>query len=136
MSNARIQNNVVLFPIQNLSLQTTTGATTSSTSYSNTSLSLAFTPKYSTSKILIMVNGNANGNSQFRIARDGSPLTNGYAPCNTRGNLLISYWDSAGSTSSRTYTLQFRNYNGIGTAEFGFAGSQPRSTITITEFGA
>lgn len=136
MSNARIQNNVVLFPIQNVSANTTSNSTTSSTSYSATALSTSFTPKYSTSRILVMVQGNSNGNAQYRIARDGSPLSAGYAPNNTRGNFVISYWDTAGSTSSRTYALQFRNYNGVGTAEFGWGANPPRAVITVTEFGA
>ena len=110
-------------------LQVVTGTTTtlqsiSTTSWTDTNLSLSITPSATTSKIHIqylfpsVYLTVANCGCSMRILRDTTSLftpNHGYAIYNGTG---IGYWqygdidlDSPSTTSSVTYKIQVRNYN-------------------------
>lgn len=111
----------------------TYGTLTSSTSatFANSGLAASITPKFSTSKILIIVD--ANGVSGYlssspvglRIARGSTAIltyeTIAAFLSNGTGNLAIgsssaTYLDSPATTSSTTYNLQIARTQGTGTA--------------------
>ena len=108
-----------------------TGVTVfSSTSYIDaTGFTIAITPKYSNSKILIRAwsktiqNNNGAGNSahDHRLTRSGTQIYNaqwqsyfntGWATTDFYPPFTMSYIDSPNTTSSRTYQLQGRVYAG------------------------
>ena len=110
-------------------LQVVTGSTTtvqsiSTTSWTDTNLSLSITPSATTSKIHIqyifpsVYLTAANCGCSMRILRDTTSLftpSHGYAIYNSAG---VGYWqygdielDSPSTTSSVTYKIQVRNYN-------------------------
>ena len=96
----------------------------STTSWTDTNLSLSITPSATTSKIHIQYNfpsvylTAASTGCSMRILRDTTSLFtpgHGYAIYNSAG---IGYWqygdielDSPSTTSSVTYKIQVRNYN-------------------------
>ena len=110
-------------------LQVVTGTTTteqsiSTTSWTDTNLSLSITPSATTSKIHIqylfpsVYLTAANCGCSMRILRDTTSVftpSSGYAIYNSAG---VGYWqygdidlDSPSTTSSVTYKIQVRNYN-------------------------
>jgi hypothetical protein len=112
---------------------------TTSTSYVTTNLSASITPKFSTSKILILVTGphyvTATNTAYLAIYRGASSiaqitqlsLTGGWCP--SAGN----YLDSPATTSATTYTVYFKTSGG--TTYFG--GDSPNvNTITLMEIAA
>ena len=124
--------------------------TTSSNSNSSTGLTVAITPKFSSSKVLIT--GSINGcysNAATRYAtyelyKGGSFLVKlhqlvGYAHTNASVNYDVdwsfSYLDSPNTTSATTYDLQWAAQNG-GSSYFnnyGIANNGTRSTLTAYE---
>lgn len=118
----------------------TTGFTnTTSTSYVATNLTASITPKFSTSKILILVTGasyfgtNAQG-GLYAIYRNTTLLqqiiesTIANSWISASGNLL----DSPATTSSTTYTLYMKTGNSGGNVYWG--GDSPLyNTITLME---
>ena len=131
----------------------TTNASTSV--YANTGLTASITPKFSTSKILVLINHNGNvniGNSstgaiKFKLQKNGSDISfidgmssyNGNSANNSGGaTTSIVYQDSPATTSSTTYSTQFAARN-VGTAYIQYndgAGLQSVSTITLMEIAA
>lgn len=123
-----------------------------------TGLSVAITPAFTTSKILVMVtmstSSNWNtGNMQTRLMRDSTAIAIGAAagsrtPASTvtaGGNdftgqtVAITYLDSPATTSSTTYKMQIRhNTAGLGYVNRQMddtdAAAQPRTASTITVF--
>jgi hypothetical protein len=106
---------------------TTLGTTsTTSTSFVATSFSASITPKFSTSKILILLTGQNYQTTAAKqmfttIYRGGSNLgdaTQGFAPNSysstgdITAGLNISYLDSPATTSSTTYTVYIRTNGG------------------------
>jgi len=101
---------------------------TTSTSFVTTNLSASITPQFSTSKILVIVNsvsGASSGQSSFYTIYRGSTNLGGSNGLVIDGllsqvdmPLSMSYLDSPSSTSSLTYTAQFR-IGSSGTAFFG-----------------
>ena len=131
---------------------------TTATSPTNTSLQASFTPKYSTSKLLIVLTGNmsqytsgTNGSRGYLdMALNGTRLegfgsafgtreeTANQSQDNVTGTLVINYLVDADSTSNRTYIARF--WSGNSGVQIGFniptwGGTNPaiRSTITIYE---
>ena len=100
----------------------TQSATTSSSFVNVPSLSVAITPTSTSSKVYIIVTDVAevasSGEAAFTIARGGTNL----APSNSGMSyvtgssiqipIAMSYLDSPSSTSSNTYTAQFRKIAG------------------------
>jgi hypothetical protein len=98
---------------------------TGSTSYVTTSLSTTITPKFSTSKVLVIVNGgefdtNGTGAAIYAsIFRNGSNLGPAYGMTDAYGTssrlqlpASASYLDSPATTSSVTYALYFKSATG------------------------
>jgi hypothetical protein len=127
-----------------------TGTTTTSGSYTDTGLSAAITPKFSNSKVLVLVNQAGcykTGNDttlQLRLLRDSTTLYwfessggwTGTTATNQFGTTSTSHLDSPATTSQVTYKTQMAAFSANG----GTVGVQtsvgngfPRSTITLLE---
>ena len=136
--------------LQVVQTHVTAYTTTSSSSNSSTGLTVAITPKFSSSKVLIT--GNINGcysNAATRYARyelfkGGSFLVYlhhlvGYAHTNDEINYGVdwsfSYLDSPNTTSATTYDLQWSAHNGGNSYfnNYGSSNNTTRSTITAYE---
>jgi len=129
---------------------TITGANTSSSSYSNTNLTATITPKYSTSKILVLVNqcgcykdGNANQGGSLIILRDATTLAtigerfagdNPSGSVFSIGSISSCYLDSPATTSATTYKTQFSSISNVGTIYVQVYSAM--STITLMEIAA
>ena len=121
--------------VQCVSTTKTDTFTTASTSFTDvTGLSATITPKFSTSKIFVIVTtcGNTNGSKGYgRLMRDSTPIDIGTAEGNRPGvsftlnsgttnatyanklfNLGYFFLDSPSTTSATTYKIQLRNYSG------------------------
>ena len=117
---------------------TTSQATTTSGNFDATSLSASITPKFSTSKILIMCSGGMNGTAGggesaeaigYKIYRsvggasfaevESSSNGQGMIYMGSGGNkytqLSINYLDSPSTTSTITYKLYQKRISGSGT---------------------
>jgi hypothetical protein len=139
-SNAPASGNVIQV-VQGVS---TTENTTNSQSYVNTSLTASITPKFSTSKILVLINGSfgftsagtAGYNYYFGITRNSTLVYDGQGMINTGVNQLwmpgaIGYLDSPSTTSSTTYYLSYKiQPSGAGNARFN------NGQITLLEVAA
>jgi hypothetical protein len=105
----------------------TTNVTTTSTSFVDSGLSLAITPKFTTSKILVLVEVNGlyvTGGSlvsiNTRIVRNSTTLSvidtvagyHSYSGDGGVGGASLSYLDSPATTSSTTYKLQYATTSG------------------------
>ena len=117
-----------------------TVTTVSSSTYVTTGLTASITPKFSTSKILIIAtcttftSGSATGLS-FRIVRGSTDIWTSinYSSYSSSGGGLIAtntvnWLDSPNTTSSTSYTLQFNSAGGAQTAQY---GSAPSSIILM-----
>jgi len=105
-----------------------TGMTTTSTSFVTTGFSIAITPKFSSSKILVSVSGGgaycgttASTSMYCTIYRGASNIgdaTYGLARYTTVGGSFaimphsFSVYDSPATTSSTTYTIYLKSSNG------------------------
>jgi hypothetical protein len=107
--------------LQVVTATTTTAVSTTSSSYVTTGLAVSITPKFSTSKILILSNGicrtnNSGRNMNLTVFRGGTNIApvasrgfaqmeNAYTSGNTDCSLAFMYLDSPATTSSTTYTV-------------------------------
>ena len=122
-----------------------TETSVSSSSLVDTGLTATITPKFSTSKILILVEHNGCGKqssntyialylnrSSTQLASFGglAGYNNGTAN-NGIGGISISYLDSPATTSSTTYKTQFSSVSNTGFATFQWGDAV--STITLME---
>ena len=124
---------------------------TSSSTMVDTGLSVTITPKFATSKILIMINASLRGDGgsayvNALIKRNGTLIN--YSPCSddgildyatnhTSGNSSWNFFDSPNSTSALTYGFFFGRYGGSGTAYFNNNGNHYScSTMTAMELSA
>jgi hypothetical protein len=94
-----------------------TTPSTNSVTYVTTGLAATITPKFSTSKILIIANGSyysaSAGNTYYTIYRNSTNLEitsgRGFAELNfaagTGSVITVSYLDSPATTSATTYTI-------------------------------
>jgi len=117
---------------------TATQSTTTSGSFDATALSASITPKFSTSKIFIMVSGGMNGTAgggdtaeqiAYKIYRSVGGASYAEVESNTNGQgmiymgdggnkytqLSINYLDSPSTTSAITYKLYQKRTGGSGT---------------------
>ena len=115
---------------------TTGQTTTTSGNWDATALSVTITPKFSTSKILLMCSGGMNGAAGgsdgetygykiYKSVGGGSYAETEssawgqsvyYGGANEYNNLSINYLDSPSTTSAVTYKLYQKRINGSGTA--------------------
>ena len=125
------------------------GALVSSTSstFADTGLSATITPRFSTSKILVLVNQvglQKNGGDTtvgLRLLRGSTTLLDFERAGDTGNSNTIGFggsgccfFDSPGTTSPTTYKTQFRNAAALGTAYVQVGGTgTAASTITLME---
>jgi hypothetical protein len=127
---------------------TATNTTTSSSSYSDTNLTATITPKFATSKILVLINqcgcykdGIANNGGSLQILRNATTLASigerfagDNATVNSIGSISSCYLDSPATTSATTYKTQFASISNTGTVYVQVYSA--RSTITLMEIAA
>jgi len=115
-------------------------------------VSLAITPKFATSKILVMINlagvGKAVGNTfvRLRLLKNGSELVvfndvAGWTNSTTEslGNVGYNYLDSPATTSATTYKVQFCSGNNTAQSYVGnyiASSTSTRHSITLIEVAA
>ena len=105
--------------IQQITLTSSTGLTTTATSFTGFGCSQAFTPKYATSKILITANiagenfGHNDLGTRYAILQDSTQLHYfpyvGYLSASSSQNIsthTLQWFGNAGSTSARTYQVK------------------------------
>ena len=126
----------------------TTEASTSGTTFIDTGLTASITPKFSTSKILVIVDqsscGKTGGDERLKmiLTRNGAQIVNllelgaytASSANNDIGSVTISYLDSPATTSSTAYKTQFATVNGVGGVRVQWNPST--STITLMEIAA
>jgi len=115
-------------------------------------MSLAITPKYSTSKVLVQVSGclsnNTTGNlTMLHLLRGSTQIAKGsnsgtahyngsafYIPDTTysTGGFAINFLDNPATTSATTYKIQIASFNG--TAGIGTRGDSPTAQSMPTYF--
>jgi hypothetical protein len=127
-----------------------TYGTTTSTTFADTGLTASITPKFATSKILIIVSLSGVGKSGFNTSAkyqlvrnstailgidDGTGFTNStaYGICSATAN----YLDSPATISATTYKIQYGIDASGGTAYINFSqNAVTTSTITLMEIAA
>ena len=117
------------------------GDSTTSTSFVATSMTASITPKFSTSKILVMTTSagrttSSNTSSLYTVYRNSTNLggSDGLQIVNESSGALwcsaaITYLDAPATTSATTYTIYFRAVSG--TAYFGFGTGQPQQIVLM-----
>jgi len=129
---------------------TTTSVSTTNSTFIDTGLTATITPKFSTSKILVLVSQNGLGKTSGSTANDmtirllrGATViaTPSVYTLNTGTTIVlygyassICYLDSPATTSATTYKTQFNNSNGS-TAVI-VQRTDDMSTITLLEIAA
>ena len=122
-----------------------TDTSTSANTYTDTGLSATITPKFSNSKILVLVNqsGVAKNTNDTRVnlqlLRGSSSicvfeLNGGFTGTTTNNRVATSatcYLDSPATTSATTYKTQFKSQSNNSNAQVQADGST--STITLME---
>ena len=124
---------------------------TASSTFSDTGLTLSITPKFSTSKILVLVSmvgcyksaGNASNTVQFKLLRNSTTILNMTGILAYTSSVLAlhadtstSYLDSPATTSATTYKVQFANpanTSGIAINDYYGSQSETNSTINLME---
>jgi hypothetical protein len=127
-----------------------TQVSSSSQSYSDTGLTATITPKFSTSKIFVLIshpscvrtNGNANNDLTLNLCKNGSEIVQWtYALGWTQSTLpqyfsaSFNYLDSPATTSATTYKTQFKNHDTPNAAVI-VQNNNIISTITLMEIAA
>jgi hypothetical protein len=125
-----------------------TQATNTTSTFSDSGLTASITPKFATSKILVLINqtgcGKADNNTRLTLSlvRNSTTLYNiedsggftGNSTPNYFGGISTGYLDSPATTSATTYKTQFCSYSNVATAGVQLNGST--STITLMEIAA
>jgi hypothetical protein len=146
LGEARLPTGSVL---QVVSASTSTAVTNATTTYADTGLTATITPKFSTSKIFVIVthpecvktNTNSNNSIDMKLVRGSTQIAYLSGVLGNTGTAIEfyfcangSYLDSPATTSSTTYKTQFKN-----TAAASYVGVQVNSTtstITLMEIAA
>jgi hypothetical protein len=132
---------------------TSTYATSSSSTYSDTNLTVTITPTLATSQILVIVSqqgcgksaSNAGTANQIRLMRGATQISNtGDGLFRTAGTGLEAFYsvimmklDSPATTSATTYKTQFRSVTGTSMTYVNYyTGEAPTSSIVAIEIGA
>ena len=120
----------------------TAGAANSTTSYVDTGLTATITPKFATSKILVVTtimgveNNTASEGTHVKLVRGSTDLSEfgkymGYVRTYVTNHPSISFLDSPSTTSATTYKVQFKLGQGSGTSNIGANSSI--SSMTLME---
>lgn len=133
--------------LQVVSATYSTATTSSSSTYADTGLTVSITPKFSTSKVLVIVNQNgitkysSDTALSLQLLKNGTLLSfvgnfagTGSSAENDIGSATISYLDSPATTSATTYKTQFRSISNTATVAVQFQSGL--STITLMEIAA
>jgi hypothetical protein len=136
--------------LQVVNAQTTTETTTTSTTFSDTTLTATITPKFATSKILVVVvqsglakaAGNGGSGVAVKLLRGATDLTTfaravaytGVSNTLYAGAAAVSYLDSPATTSATTYKTQFGSNSSGGNIYVQI--NDQASTITLMEIAA
>ena len=132
--------------LQVVSASTTAAVSNSTVTYVDTGLTATITPKFATSKILVIVSqqcyksaGNASSGVNITLLRNATDFgrmvyAQGYTSSAIEQYLMAAfqYFDSPASTSALTYKTQFANNTNAAAAAVQ-ADSIGRSTITLME---
>ena len=139
----------VVLQVVSAAYATITGS--SSSTMANTGLTLSITPKFATSKILVIANINGCGkdssNTSLRLAivRDSTiicpindilSLTGSTATAYGVGAASATYLDSPATTSATTYKVQFASTNNTATIyinNYQVTPNNSTSTLTVME---
>lgn len=136
--------------LQVINASTTTITAATSTTYVDTTLTATITPKFSTSKILVLISANGTYKSAsntailLRLQRNGSTISNiegfaaytGLIDVNAVGSIAFTYLDSPASTSAQAYKVQIASSGNAATArinEYAASAGDSVSTITLME---
>jgi len=125
-------------------------ATSSSATWTDTGLTISITPKFVTSKILVLVNccglskTTANTYMGLRLLRGASVISLFETQAGYTGGTVyaswggdgITYLDSPATTSATTYKVQFNNGAATGVVNFNDGTALNGSTITVMEIAA
>jgi hypothetical protein len=129
-------------------------SSTSSSTFSDTGLTASITPKFATSKILVIANiagayksgANAANALQLRLVRNSTVILNmegilAYTLTAIANNTSssTSYLDSPATASSTTYKIQFAsasNTASVGINDYNSSNTEVNSTITLMEIAA
>ena len=109
--------------LQVVSASTSTAVSNSTTTYADTGLTATITPKFNTSKILVLIsqsaqktNGNVNNSTNIKLFRGATDLGRIIYALSYSGSILdfynqasTQYLDSPATTSATTYKTQFAN---------------------------
>ena len=132
--------------LQVVSATYATQTSTSSTTFADTGLTATITPKFSTSKILVLINhtecyrsaGNSNSSLLLNLCRNGSQIVQIAYSLGYTGTSLdqvfsfsSSYYDSPATTSATTYKTQFKN--SVAVSQVVVQNNNTPSTITLLE---
>ena len=134
--------------LQVVSVSTVVNTQTSSTSYIDSGVSASITPKFSTSKILVLVNmagvykNTANIYGLMRLVRNSTELIKmegafGYNDTSNENNIGAAsacHLDTPATTSSTTYKTQISVNDPSGS--IGIGRNSATSTITLIEIAA
>ncbi len=133
--------------LQVVNATTTTGVTSSSTTYVDTTLTATITPTSATSKILVLISqeiekatGAAGNGLNMRLFRGATQLLQHADLLYTGTNIYnigmyaINYYDNPATTSATTYKTQFANGTAASNVAVQTGGSV--SSITLMEIGA
>lgn len=129
-----------------------TMVTTTSSTYSDTGLTATITPKFATSKILVIVSQNGVGKNtsdltcRIKLQRNGSDILSMAAGAaytqtgayNDIGSVSANKLDSPATTSATTYKTVFSAFSPGSTAfvQEALAGVESVSSITLMEIAA
>ena len=137
--------------IQVVNAITSTQTSTTGSTFIDTGLTATITPKFATSKILVIVdhsdNYKAGGNTfiQMQLLRGATVLTylsglgawTNTTAINDCGSISTNYLDSPATTSAVTYKTQFNSSNGATAVYVQLVNNfQTSSTITLMEIAA
>jgi hypothetical protein len=126
-----------------------TQVTNSTSTYADTGLTATITPKFNTSKILVLINhtenyktsGNVANTLALNLCRNGSQIVQFNASLGYTNSSLVlafsasyTYLDSPATTSATTYKTQFKNGDANAAAVYvQFNGAASPSSITLME---
>jgi hypothetical protein len=140
--------------LQVVSVTYGTGASISSTSFTDTGLTASITPSSASNKVLVIVSNNAISQTQTTANRQYSliivrgattlltkywssyaPTVDGYSEISIDGSML--YLDSPATTSSTTYKIQGKVNNTASSTQLKLnSDGSAQSTITLMEISA
>ena len=129
----------------------TTYVSTTSSTFTDTGVTATITPKFATSKILVLVDHvgcskeTANGGIKIRLLRGATQILymeniggySGNTNTNFIGSISCNYLDSPATTSATTYKTQYgSNLNSANVSIGNYNDTAPTCTITLMEIAA